>query len=288
MADSAKDYARLGYSLLDSGEEQKLERFGSKVISRPSSLAIWRRRKGQDVWGKWDAQYHPDGGWAFRTKTFNEWEMDLGSFRLELRLQNNGQLGLFPDHLNYLPDLLKAVKACGKSHPQVLNLFAYTGMASMALAKVGCEVCHVDLSKQALSWARRNMDINDLSSREESAGVRLIPEDAVKFTERELRRGNRYDLIIADPPSFGRLGKGKSWSLDEIALQLVDNCFKLLAPKHGSLFLTCHHSVMGQEVLNNLLLDHAPEDARITTRNLALPEQDTKRLLPAGYLAICS
>lgn len=272
------------YALLDSGQGEKLERFGDKVLARPSSLAIWKKRRESRVWDSAHARFLPSSGWKFRGHPFNAWILGLGEIQLELRLQNNGQVGIFPDHATYLEDLLAQVRRLRKSGElRVLNLFAYTGMATAILASRGAAVCHVDLSKQALSWAARNVELNQGAA---TPAVRLICEDALEFVRRELRRKSSYDIVIADPPSFGRITKRKSWKFEDIAQSLIDSCLGLLRPAQGAFFLTCHHSALGPEVLANLLSDAAPKGAEISARSLFIAEKDTPRQLPAGHLAM--
>ena len=276
------------YSLLDSGEGEKLERFGEVTLARPSSLAIWRKRKEPRTWAQAHAFYRPSEGWRFKHKPFDSWIFPAGPVRLELRLQKNGQVGVFPDHALYLQDLLSQARRLSRPEGgrlRVLNLFAYTGMASALLAVQGAQVCHVDLSKQALSWAARNIELN---LGESAPAARLICEDALQFVHRELRRKNCYDIVLADPPSFGRISKSKSWKFEEIAAGLISSCLQLIRGPHGAFFLTCHHSALGSEVLGNLLSDAAPKDASVSCSSLFLKEQDTERRLPAGHLAMLS
>ncbi len=277
----------MSYSLVDSGAGHKLERFGSRLISRPSSLALWRKSKSQEIWSKADAHYSPEKGWKFSNRPFESWSFDCSGIQFELRLQKNGQVGVFPDHFSYLDELRSCsagLRAKQTAPIRALNLFAYTGLATLALASTGGSVCHIDLSDQVLTWTKRNISLNpNISSNQ----VRLIPEDAFKFAEREAKRKSQYDILIADPPSFGRTSKTKSWKLEEVIHPFLKNCLQILNPTQHVLFLSCHHAALGPEVLANLIRDYFPKNS-IISRSLGLTEEQTKRVLPAGHLVISS
>lgn len=269
------------YQLLDSGDELKLERFGQKLIARPSSLAIWKRRS--KAWQEADATFEPTHGWKFKAEKFETWQARFGSIDLELRLQQNGQVGVFPDHWLYAHALLNHLKGLSgrrSNSLKVLNLFAYTGLASLLCAKAGAEVCHVDLSKTAVSWCQRNLELNTLK------GVRLICDDALKFTAREVKRSAKYDVVISDPPSFGRLSKTKSWKLEEIIHSHLLDCFTILN-NSGLLLFSSHHAALEAQVLANIISDLAPHNAVLQAQPIFIPEQTGIRKMPAGHLVIC-
>ncbi len=273
----------LDYELLDSGDGKKLERYGEMILSRPSSVAVWERKT--DLWKKADAEYvikagRPEG-WKFRGRSFETWEMPSSialSFRL--RLQKNGQIGIFPEHSTYLGQVGRSLHALQskKITPRVLNLFAYTGMASMFCAKNGAEVAHIDKSKAVLSWARENLELNSIK------GVRLIPEDALTFLQREKKRGNTYHIVIADPVNFSRTSTGGSWDLDQAVIELVRAIADVMT-KDAVLFLTCHQSYGFAETVNNILIDYEKlKKSSLNQMPLNIMEYSTKRQLPAGQL----
>ena len=266
------------YELFDSGGEMKLERFGSKLIARPSSLAIWKKHKTQDDWRKADATFNPERGWQFRSGAFERWQIEFLGARFELLLQKSGQIGIFPDHLLYAQDLLQAQN--GLSNARVLNLFAYTGVASVLAAQRGAALTHVDLSKSACTWCKRNLELNQLKH------VRLICDDALKFAARERKRGALYDIVISDPPSFGRISKSKSWKLEEIVVPHLQDLFAILAPG-GTLFFTSHHALLEAQVMANIISDLAPAAARVKPQALYISESGSARKLPAGHLVVC-
>ncbi len=268
-----------GYALIDSGDFQKLERFGAHILARPSQLCLWRRRESDVNWRKAKAVYSTEGTWS---NALDEWRVDVHGVTLLLRCQTNGQIGLFPEHSLYLPrlraHLLRAVSR------KVLNLFAYTGMATTFCAKDDAHVTHVDLSKKTFEWARANLQANNIVG----DAVRFIEDDAFKFLEREVKRQNTYDLIIADPPSFGRVSKTKSWSIEERLAELAYHA-KLCLNATGMLVLTCHDQGIKHEVLANVARDYFPEtEWQVTGEELLLREVSSERCLPAGCLVTCS
>lgn len=273
------------YELIDSGNGQKLERFGARRIVRLSSLAIWPKRLSSKEWANYDAAYHPIEGWKFRSKSFESWDVLFNSLSLRLRLQTNGQVGLFPEHSQYLPQLIDEIKLrrnIGKEI-SVLSLFAFTGMASVLSAKLGATVVHVDIAKKALSWARENMELNKLPINL----VRLVPEDSITYLKREVKRDSQYDIILIDPPSFSRGDKSKAWKLEEIIFDIIDCTLNLLKKKKGMLFFTCHHQAIDSDVLRNIFSSY--EDRGISlvkSEALSIPEVGSLRRMPAGVLAL--
>jgi 23S rRNA (cytosine1962-C5)-methyltransferase len=280
-----------GYSLLDSGNLMKLERYGDKVLARPSTVCIWNKRLSGDKWQSADARYIPgkdesSGGWQFKSERFETWNVEYLGCKLELRLQSNGQLGLFPEHGSYLPELaphLEIAEKAATPAPKVLNLFAYTGLASVYFAKRGWDVTHVDLAKKALTWAQINFQKNELPEKR----MRLICDDAVKFLEREVRRGTKYDAVVLDPPSFSRITKQNFWKIDEQICALVRNATAVSVPERPLVVVTCHDPGMRGEMLANVLLDvsRSPR-TKVERRELSLPEEVSGRLLSSGSLAV--
>jgi len=262
------------YALLDSGGGLKLERFGEKTIIRPSSLSVWRPRLPKDRWMHADATFDPDRGWSFRGLPFDSWRFQSELCSLVLRPQTNGQIGVFPEHAAYLDAVKARVEELRRAKNEV-------GMASMVAAKAGATVTHVDLAKRALDWARENIAANDLPD----GAVRLIPEDAIVYLGRQARKQQRYDLIIADPPSFSRVTAKKTWALDEVSQELVRLLVAVLEPDGGELFLTSHHFELGAHTFRNLLIDELGEAPHvIKVGELALKEASSERIVPAGFV----
>lgn len=274
-----------GYTLLDSGEGRKLERFGSKTIDRPSSLSTWRRREDAALWDTADASYDPPDRWNFSDRSFSSWEVSIEGVRLQLELMSNGQLGIFPEHALYLSKVKAAVARLGdngKTPIRVLNLFAYTGLATCYCAQLpNVTVTHVDLAKRAIEWAKKNASLNEISD----TSIRWIVDDALGFMAREHRKESRYDIVIIDPPSFSRVSKNNSWTLEEKAPDLVELTLNVLNPKAGAVFFTNHSTASTSDVVRNISLDmYDDSGVEIEIESLSLQEEKTSRLLPAGSL----
>jgi len=274
-----------GYTLLDSGEGRKLEQFGSTIIDRPSSLSTWRRRQKPSVWENADASYAPPDRWRVDCKPFKTWEATIAGIRLELELMSNGQLGIFPEHALYLPkvkSIVERLSGKGARPLKILNLFAYTGLATCYCASLpNVIVTHVDLAKRAIEWAKKNASLNEIPEDK----IRWIVDDALGFMGREHRKGNLYDIIIIDPPSFSRVSKNNSWTLEEKAPDIVALMLNVLNPKAGAVFFTNHSTASTSDVVRNISLDmYDDKGVEISIESLSLPEKSTSRLLPAGSL----
>jgi 23S rRNA (cytosine1962-C5)-methyltransferase len=274
-----------GYELIDSGNGRKLERFGELAIDRPSSLSAWTQRKPPHVWAQAAASYnHPDS-WRLHSKRFSTWKASITGITLELELLSNGQLGIFPEHALYVPLLRETIRNLSQASQRqirVLNLFAYTGLATMACAmQPNCFVTHVDLAKKAVEWAKRNAILNDIRS----DAVRWIVDDALSFMAREARKEARYDIIIIDPPSFSRISKNNSWTLEEKTPEIVELMLNVLNPDVGAIFFSNHSLASITDITRNITLDKFKDSAvRIEGRPLSLKEADSPRMLPASSL----
>ena len=274
-----------GYSLIDSGDGHKLEKFGSRVIDRPSSLSTWRRRHSDHVWEEAHAAYSPPDRWDVSGERFTTWEAMIAGVKLELELMSNGQLGIFPEHALYLPRVAEVAAQLSKngSRPiRVLNLFAYTGLATCFCAQLPyVTVTHVDLAKRAIEWAKQNAALNKLPGDK----VRWIVDDALAFMAREQRKGSLYDIVIIDPPSFSRVSKTNSWTLEEKAPEIVHLTLGVLNPEAGAVFFTNHSTASTSDVVRNIALDmYNDTGVDISIESLSLREEKTQRLLPAGSL----
>ena len=229
------------YALVDSGEGEKLERYGPYRIVRPEPQAMWRRRLPAAEWERADAVFtggkdeDSDGRWRFLKPLPEDWPMRFGDVRFTGRFTSFRHVGVFPEqaaHWIWLRDLIGNVRRPTK----VLNLFGYTGIASLIAAEAGASVTHLDGSKKAIAWARENQvasGMNDLP-------IRWICDDAMKFVQREERRGNRYDGIILDPPKFGRGPKGEVWDLFLDLAEMMRICRTLLSDNPLFLVLTAY------------------------------------------------
>ena len=234
------------YELIDSGDFEKLERFGHYVVRRPEPQAIWHRTLTEAVWHRADASFVRDarsderGQWQLRPGMPSRWTVEYAykamCLRMRLGLTSFKHVGLFPEQAanwNFIYDRIEQLKSEGHS-PRVLNLFAYTGGATLAARAAGADTTHVDSVKQVITWARENMEASGLD------GVRWIVEDALKFVQREVRRGNRYDGIIVDPPVYGRGLNGEKWILEDNIGEMLECCARLLEPRHAFLVLNLY------------------------------------------------
>src|SRR3569832_2195063 len=197
------------YQLLDSGAEQKLERFGQYLLSRPCSQAVWKTALSPGEWKKADATFtrEPANKWMGTTLPAS-WVVEHQGIRFKLMPTDFGHVGMFPEHALLWTWMRNRIK----QGSQILNLFAYTGGVTLAAAQAGAEVCHVDASKTTVAWARENCALNEL----EKAPIRWIVDDVIKFLQREVRRGRTYDGIILDPPTFGRGSKGEVFKIEYV------------------------------------------------------------------------
>ena len=263
------------YELLDCGEGRKLERFGEYVFDRPCAQAVWRKSLPPEAWRGADAFFTRENkaGWSSRRPMPREWRCSLEGVMFLLTPTDFGHVGVFPEHARGWR-WMKGRIAPGMN---VLNLFAYTGGATLALAQAGCEVCHLDASKKSVEWARRNAEANGL----QDAPIRWIIDDVNKFLQREIRRGRFYDGIVLDPPSFGRGTNQELFKIDDSLTSLLENCRKLLSPRARFIFLTCHTPGYTPMVLDNLLRQHFA-DGRLECGEMFI---EGKTPLPSGSYA---
>ena len=237
------------YELIDSGDFEKLERFGAYITRRPEPQAIWHKSLPENKWRELahasfmrtsSSKSDERGEWQRKAGMPDRWTMEYRykgmHLTMRLGLTSFKHVGIFPEQAanwNFIYDRIEALKADGTT-PKVLNLFAYTGGATLAAKAAGADVTHVDSVKQVVTWSRENMERSGLE------GVRWIVEDALKFVNREVRRGNRYDGIILDPPAYGRGANGEKWVLEENIGEMLECCAKLLDPDKGFLVLNLY------------------------------------------------
>jgi 23S rRNA (cytosine1962-C5)-methyltransferase len=275
------------YELLDSGNGRKLERFGPYVLARPCAQAVWQPRQPASVWDAADAAFDREEGhrWHSREKLPDEWVVEVDGIQFRLGSTDFGHLGIFPEQREswrWIGETLRAAKPAGQEPIHVLNLFAYSGGSTLAAARAGAEVCHLDASAGMVDWARTNAKLNGL----EAAPIRWIVEDAHKFLTREFRRGRRYEGIILDPPSFGRGAKGEVYKIERDLPQTLELCRQLLADKPLFVLLSAHTPGITPVVLENLLADVLQDiPGRIMGGEMVLAGEQTAPPTPSGCMA---
>ncbi len=280
------------YELLDSGEGEKLERFGSNILSRPDPQALWPRLLPESEWKKAAAYFTRDSDkaeWNFRNKIEGKWQIDFSGLKFFIKPTPFKHVGLFPEQSANWEWAKNAIGARrtedgGREEQdiKILNLFAYTGGATLACAKAGASVTHIDSSKAAVAWASENAELSGLKDKP----IRWIVEDARTFVEREIKRGNKYDGIIMDPPAFGHGPDSEVWKIEENFLALLEDCKKLLTDK--PLFFLINGYSAGYSALaygNNLKSLSEKYGGSIEVGELAIKESKSDRLLPAGIFA---
>lgn len=242
------------YRLLDSGAGRKLEQFGPYRIDRPEPQAMWDRRLPSTMWESADASFAgendaEDGRWNFRGKVAPTWTTGYGPVRFVGRFMSFRHVGYFPEHVPHWDWMLDRIR--GQERPKILNLFGYTGVASLLAAQAGAQVTHVDASKKAIGWARENQAASGL----DDAPVRWICEDARKFTAREGRRGNKYHGILVDPPKFGRGPDKEVWNLFDDLKDMLALCDAVLEDRNAFVILTSYAVRASHHALYELCRD---------------------------------
>ncbi len=264
------------YELIDSGENMKLERFGSVVVARPETQALWK--KGQpELWSSAHAVFafrDKKGSWDMLKSAPESWPVTWQSATCSARLTTFKHTGIFPEQAPNWEWLARVVKP----EMQMLNLFGYTGMATVVAAKAGAHVTHVDASKQSLDWAHENARLSGVG--EES--IRWILDDALAFAKREARRGAQYDGIILDPPAFGRGAKGEVWKIEEDLPALLDTLKPLLAESAGSFFLINGYAAGYSPRSFAQAVESTFGSVHGEAGELFIKESATDRVIPAG------
>jgi 23S rRNA (cytosine1962-C5)-methyltransferase len=267
------------YELIDSGEGLKLERFGPHILIRPCPQALWKKGR-PDAWKEVDAQFSREtkGGWSYTKQLPRDWISSVGGVKFKIAPTDFGHLGVFPEHAKLWEDLRFL---CKEGQPSILNLFAYSGGASLAFAQEGAKVCHLDASKGMVDWARENATLNRL----EKAPIRWIVDDAIKFLKRELRRDVRYDAILLDPPTFGRGSSGEVFQIEEDLVPLLELCRSLLSDKPRFLVLSCHTPGVTPVALKNVVSQLFP-GVRVETGEMMLTSKGALPIPSGSYIKV--
>lgn len=280
------------YEFLDSGDGRRLERYAKYILNRPDPQAIWQPSLSEEKWHQADFSFENDK-WIGKTQLSEKWEIIYRDLRFYAKLTPFKHTGIFPEqavHWDWLSDTIQSSRLAAKraesriqnKKPDVLNLFGYTGIASLVCAKAGAEVTHVDASYRAIGWARENQKLANLSDRP----IRWIEDDVIKFVEREVRRGKKYDGMIMDPPVFGHGPKGETWDFLKSFPSLMEVCKQLLSDKPLFFLINAYAVSVSAIMLNNVLEDTVEGfGGSIEYGELALQEKERKRLLSTGIFA---
>jgi 23S rRNA (cytosine1962-C5)-methyltransferase len=279
------------YALIDSGHFEKLERFGTYILRRPEPQAIWSPSLPESEWKAMahavfdKSRSNPESGnWNCKPGMPERWysgffQKDI-HVRFKLALSSFKHVGIFPEQaVNwlYLFDSIRHLQTGSEKPVKVLNLFAYTGIASLVARQTGAEVTHLDAVKPVVSWARENMEASGLE------GMRWMVDDALKFVQREVRRQSQYQVLILDPPAYGRGPDGEKWILEEKLPELLDACSKILDPERQSLILNLYSLGFSSSIASNLMKEYFPQ-VRAETGELHL-EDGFGKILPLGVFA---
>ena len=283
IADDWDDYA-----LLDSGHLQKLERFGSQTVIRPDPQAFWEPARPVSSW-RADARFSTKsqdddgaGNWEVLSPNARDsWPMQWNGLTFEARRTAFRHMGVFQEHSVHWQFAQEKIRSAGRPI-KALNLFGYTGMMSLACAAAGAEVVHLDAGPKSNGYGKDNQAMSGLNDRT----IRWIADDAMKFTAREIRRGNQYDAIILDPPKFGRGPKNETWRFEENLPALLDTVKTLLSDRPLFVILTAYAVRLSYLALSQALADRlSPLGGIMETGEMALPQQGGERLLPTAIYA---
>ena len=270
------------YELIDSGEGEKLERYGNFVLRRPDPGALWKKYKSDLIWEKADGIFVREGekgNWKFDKNVPKEWQIKYQNLNFIIRPTSFKHIGLFPEQVENLKFVEEQISNSNRKI-NVLNLFAYTGAATLACAKAGAEVCHVDASKSAVTWASENAKISGLGDKP----IRYIVDDCIKFLKREIKRGIKYDAIIMDPPAFGHGPKDELWKIDEDFNSLLNLCKEALS--ENPLFVLMSGYASGYSpIAYEQCLSQIVKEGDIKSGELGIESSDGGHILPCGIFA---
>lgn len=275
------------YEIIDTSNGEKLERWGDTILIRPDPQIIWDTPKVTPQWKQANARYirsaKGGGEWEMAKKTKDSWEISYRDLRFSIRPTGFKHTGLFPEQAVNWDYFDKKIRAAGREI-KVLNLFAYTGGATLACLKAGASVCHVDSSKGMIAWAKDNVTLSGLSDKP----VRYIVDDCIKFVTREIKRGNKYDVIIMDPPSYGRGPNGEVWKLEENIYEMVKLCAEVLSNKPLMFVLNSYTTGLSPSVMEYMLGVTVGEKfcGNISCDEIGLPVTQSGYNLPCGSTAI--
>lgn len=274
------------YEILDMAKGNKLERWGDIVLIRPDPQIIWKEKQNPDLWRKASAIYKRSktggGAWEYKKIIPEAWQIKYKNLTFNIKPMGFKHTGLFPEQAINWDWMIQKIKNAGREI-KVLNLFAYTGGATVACLSAGAKVCHVDSSKGMTAWAKDNVKSSNLGT----MGVRYIVDDVLKFVAREVRRGNKYDAIVMDPPSYGRGANGELWQFEENIADLLDLCMQVLSDKPLFFLVNSYTTGISSQVLDNILKLKFENnyDGKFASGEIGLPMRNSKLILPCGIFA---
>ena len=263
--------------LIDSGDGRRLERFGKYVLDRPDPEVLWQKNLSEEEWKKSDAVFKDL--WITKTNMPERWELSYHDIKFWAKLAPFKHTGIFPEQVSQWDYIIEELKA---KNANVLNLFAYTGIATLFAAKAGAKVTHLDASRPAITWANENRELNGM----QDAPIRWIIDDAIKFTEREAKRGVKYDAIIMDPPVYGHGPAGEIWDFNKDFPRLLENCRKIISDKPIFVLVNAYAISSSSTTLANTLQGYFGSfGGSIENGELTLKEKSGGRLLSTGIWA---
>jgi 23S rRNA (cytosine1962-C5)-methyltransferase len=271
------------YELIDTGGGEKLERWGNVVLRRPDPQIIWPLAEESVLWKQADGHYHRSssggGHWTFRRQLPERWNISYGPLKFHIRPTNFKHTGLFPEQAFNWRWIMDTIRNARRP-VRVLNLFAYTGGATLAAAAAGAEVVHVDAAKGMVQWAKENAQLSGLGD----APIRYITDDVFKFVEREIRRGRQYEGIIMDPPSYGRGPNGEVWKLEDSLYPFLEKCASILSEKPLFVLVNSYTAGLSPVVLHNLLYMaiQRKRGGSLNCGEIGLPVTSSGLVLPCG------
>jgi len=273
------------YECIATGNGEKLERWGNVILRRPDPQIIWDKDNSDKIWSSWDGYYHRSnkggGSWEFNKKLPEYWTINYRDLKFKVSPTNFKHTGIFPEQAtnwDYVIDKIREFKSNNNEEMRILNLFAYTGCATMAASIAGAdEVVHVDASKGMIDWAKENMELSNLQNNK----IRFIVDDVIKFLEREKRRGRTYHGIIMDPPSYGRGPNKEVWRLEDNLQELLDKTLEILDENYSFVLINSYTTGISPISLNNIL-NLTFKNFNIETGEIGLPVTKDNLILPCG------
>lgn len=275
------------YEILDMANGEKLERWGNVTLVRPDPQIIWKQKSFSNKWKEVNAVYNRSktggGSWNYKKQMPKAWQIKYKNLTFNIKPMGFKHTGLFPEQAVNWDWMINKIEneRKHKKEIKVLNLFAYTGGATVACLSAGASVCHVDSSKGMVSWAKENVISSKLADRK----VRYIIDDVVKFVQREIRRGNKYDAIIMDPPSYGRGAKGEVWQFENNIYDLVELCTQVLSDDPLFFLINSYTTGISAKVLENMLRLEIKKKGTLSSGEIGLPMKNSEIVLPCGIYA---